>query len=395
MKDLIKDKVSSVFDEVVAFRRELHENPELSYEEKETSQRILRELKKLPLDEIRENVGGYGMVGILKGKEEGRTLLLRGDIDALPIEEETGLEFTSKNKGVMHACGHDIHTSILLGACKILCDIKDKIKGNIVFCFQPAEEKPPHGGAQLMIDDGLLDDPKVEGALALHIWNFPVGKVAFRNGPMMAQSDRLFITIKGKSAHASQPESGLDAIVCASQVVNNLQTIVSRNVSPFNPLVITIGTIHGGNVYNVICDEVKLEGTVRVFDKKLADEIPDRLSNLIKPLAQSLGCEAEVELVRGYSITENNPEMFDIAKEALTRQLGPDNVIFPENPASGGEDFSAFGKYVPSMYIWLGMESDINKGKTTIHNPTLLVDEEAMKTGMETMVSFAFEFLDR
>lgn len=395
MKDFLKDKSVEIKDTVLDFRRELHENPELSYEEKETSKRIIRELEKLPLDEIRTDVGGYGVVGIIHGKEKGKTLLLRADIDALPIDEKTELPFSSKKEGVMHACGHDVHTTILLGATKALCEMKDEFEGTILFCFQPAEETPPVGGAKKMIEDGLLDDPKVDAAFALHVWNYPVGKVAFRDGAMMAQSDRLFITVKGKASHASQPENGFDAIVCASQIVSSLQTIVSRNTSPFTPLVITIGTIHGGNRYNVICDEVKLEGTVRVFDKTIAEEIPDRISNLVKPLASSLGCEADVEIVRGYSVTENNHELFEIAKEALVEQLGEENVLFPEFPASGGEDFSAFGKHIPSMYMWLGMESELNEGKRTLHNPNLVVDEDCIPVGIESMVSFALKYLEK
>ncbi len=395
MREYIKTKAQEIKDEIIAFRRELHQNPELSYEELETSKRIIRELEKLPLDEIRTNVGGYGVVGVLRGKEEGKTILLRADIDALPITEQTGLEYSSQNPGVMHACGHDGHTSILLGATKILTELKDKFSGNILFCFQPAEETPPEGGAKKMIEDGLLEDPKVDAAFGLHLWNVPLGKVAFRDGAMMAQSDRLFVTIKGKASHASQPEAGFDAIVATSHIVTALQTIVSRNTSPFTPLVITIGTIHGGNRYNVICDEVKLEGTIRVFDSTLAEEIPDRINNLIKPLAESLGCKADVEIVRGYSVTENDHNLFEIAKESLTKQLGEENVLIPEFPASGGEDFSAFGKHVPSFYMWLGMESERNKGKTTLHNPTLEIDEDAIPVGIESMVAFALDFLEK
>ena len=394
MKDYIKDKAQEVKEEVIKFRRELHQNPELSYEESETSKRIIRELEKLPLDEIRTNIGGHGVVGVLKGKDEGKTILLRADIDALPINEQTGLEFCSLNPGAMHACGHDVHTSILLGAAKVLTEMKDKFSGNILFTFQPAEESPPEGGAKKMIEDGLLENPKVDAAFGLHVWNNPVGKVAFRDGAMMAQSDRLFVTVKGKAAHASQPENGADAIVCASQIISSLQTIVSRNTSPFTPLVITIGTIHGGNRYNVICDDVKLEGTIRVFDKDLAEEIPDRITNLIKPLAESLGCEADVEIVRGYSVTENDHDLFEVAKKSLTNQLGEENIIIPEFPASGGEDFSAYGKHIPSFYMWLGMDSELNKGKSTVHTPTLVIDEECIPVGIESMVAFALDYLE-
>lgn len=395
MKDYIKKKAYEIKDEIVEFRRELHQYPEVSYEEEETAKRVLRELEKLDLDEIRTNVGGHGVVGVLKGgKGEGKTLLLRADIDALPITEKTGLDFASKNDGAMHACGHDVHTSMLLGAAKILTEIKDEIKGNILFCFQPAEESPPLGGAQIMIDDGVLDDPKVDAAMAMHVWNYPVGKVAFRDGPMMAQSDRLFVTVKGKASHASQPESGIDAIVGAAHIITALQTIVSRNTSPFKPLVITMGTIKGGNRYNVICDEVKLEGTVRIVDKDVAENIEEKLRRVIEGVGESLGCEVDFEYVPGYTVTENDSELFKIGLEGIGNQLGEENIIIPENSATGGEDFSAFGRYVPILYVWLGIESDMNKGCTTLHNPNLIVDEDVIPIGIQTSVSFALQFLN-
>lgn len=399
MKDLktfIKDKAYEIQDEIIKFRRELHENPELSYEEEETAKRVKRELEKLDLDEIRSDVGGHGVVGLLKGnKGEGKTLILRADMDALPMNEKTGLPFSSKNEGAMHACGHDVHTAMLLGACKVLTELKDEFSGNILFVFQPAEETPPKGGAQVMIDDGLLEDPKVDAAMAMHVWNYPVGKVAFRNGPMMAQSDRLFVTVKGKASHASQPDAGIDAMVGAAHIITALQTIVSRNTSPFKPLVITMGTIKGGNRYNVICDEVKLEGTVRILDEEIAETIEDRLRKLIVGIGESLGCEVDFEYVPGYTMTTNDSELFDIAMEGIGKQLGEENIMIPKNPETGGEDFSAYGRYVPTFFTWLGMESDINEGCTTLHNPTLVVDEDAIPIGIQTAVSFALEFLNK
>lgn len=396
MKDLIKSKAQDVFEEIVEFRREIHMNPEIGHEEVETAKRIVRELEKLNLDEIRTGVGGNGVVGILKGgKGEGKTLLLRADIDCLPMTEQSGLPFASKKEGLMHACGHDVHTSILLGTAKVLSEIRDEFAGNVLFVFQPAEEAAPEGGAQGMIDDGVLEDPKVDAAFAMHVWNSPVGNVSFRNGPMMAQSDRIFVTVNGKASHASQPEAGADAIVAASHIVTALQTIVSRNISPFSPLVVTIGTIKGGDRYNVICDKVVLEGTVRVFDMKVAEEMPDRINKIVKAQAESLGCTADVELVRGYSITQNDSELFEIAMEALSEQLGRENITIPEFPASGGEDFSAFGKKIPTFFMWLGMESEMNKGKTTLHNPHLVIDENCIPVGIESAAAFTLKFLEK
>lgn len=394
MNENLKKEAIELAEEVIPFRRELHENPELSYEEENSAKTIVRELEKLDLDEIRTNIGGHGVVGLLKGEKPGKTVLLRADFDALPINECTELPFSSKTPGKMHACGHDMHASILLGACKYFCKNKDKINGNILFVFQPAEETPPDGGAKLMIRDGVLENPKVDAAVALHVWDEEVGKVAFRDGAMMAQSDRIFIKVNGKAAHASQPENGHDAIVAAASIINNIQTIVSRNVSPFTPLVITLGKIEGGSRYNVIPAEVKIEGTIRYYDPDLAEKMPEKLNNLIKPIAEGLGCSTEVDLVRGYGATINDSNLYKIAYSALTTQLGEENVVIPEYPATGGEDFSAFTREVPSLYIWLGIKSDKNIGKTTIHNELFSPDEDAIATGIETIATVAYEILN-
>lgn len=394
MKDIIKKETREIESEIKEFRRDIHRNPELSHEEVQTSKKILEQLESIGLDEIKTNLGGYGIAGILHGDNPGKTLLIRGDMDALPLEEDTGLEYASQNKGVMHACGHDFHTSILLGTAKVLTKLKKYINGNIVFAFQPAEEASPEGGAQGMIDDGVLENPKVDAAMALHVWNYDVGKVALRKGAMMAQSDRIFIKVKGKSAHASQPENGKDAILAASTIVTSLQSIVSRNVSPFEPLVVTIGTIKGGDRYNVICDEVNLEGTVRIFNDELAKKVPDMLEKLIKSIAEGLGCEVDFKYVKGYKLLKNDKRLFDIAYPKIVDQIGENNVELPPNPASGAEDFGAFSKYVPVLFMWLGMESEINRGKTTLHNPTLTVDENCIKTGIETMSRLAIELLN-
>lgn len=394
MKEQIKKRALELKDEIVEFRRDIHMNPELGHEEERTAAKILEELQKLDLDEIRTGVGGHGVVGVLKGKEPGKTVLLRADIDALPMSEKTGLAFCSTVDGKMHACGHDVHTSILLGTAKVLTEMKDDIKGNILFTFQPAEEASPIGGAQGMIDDGLLDDPKVDAAMALHVWNQDVGKVALRDGAMMAQSDRIFITVNGKASHASQPEKGIDAIVCAAQIVTALQTIVARRTDPFDNLVLTLGTIHGGDRYNVVCDKVVIEGTVRVFSMEIAEKIPEMLRKLVTGIAEGMECTVDFEYVRGYKLTENNHDLFEIAKRAFENQIGEENVLVPKYPASGGEDFSAYGKYIPTLFYWLGMESDKNVGKTTLHNPTLDVDEDCIPVGIETMSALALEYLN-
>lgn len=392
MNEKIEQLVEKHIDDIVKIRRCIHENPELGMEENETSKLVAKELEKLGL-EVETGVANTGVVGLLRGKEEGKTILLRADMDALPITEKTGLEFSSKNDGKMHACGHDVHTSILLGVAKVLTEMKDEIKGNVKFVFQPAEEMNPTGGARYMIEEGVLENPKVDAAFALHVWGEKVGTVAVRRGTMMAQSDRLFITVKGKASHASQPQNGDDAILAAAQILVALQSIISRNVDPMESAVITVGTIKGGTRYNVLCDEVVLEGTVRTFNEKVAEMMPGKITNLAQNIAEAMGCSAEVEYVKGYSMTSNNEELADIAIESFKDILGEENVIIPEHPASGSEDFSEFTKSVPSVFYWLGLESDKNIGKTTLHNPNLVVDEDCIPVGIKSMSKLALDYL--
>ncbi len=392
MNEKIEQLVEKHIDDIVKIRRCIHENPELGMEENETSKLVAKELEKLGL-EVETGVANTGVVGLLRGKEEGKTILLRADMDALPITEKTGLEFSSKNDGKMHACGHDVHTSILLGVAKVLTEMKDEIKGNVKFVFQPAEEMNPTGGARYMIEEGVLENPKVDAAFALHVWGEKVGTVAVRRGTMMAQSDRLFITVKGKASHASQPQNGDDAILAAAQILVALQSIISRNVDPMESAVITVGTIKGGTRYNVLCDEVVLEGSVRTFNEKVAEMMPGKITNLAQNIAEAMGCSAEVEYVKGYSMTSNNEELADIAIESFKDILGEENVIIPEHPASGSEDFSEFTKSVPSVFYWLGLESDKNIGKTTLHNPNLVVDEDCIPVGIKSMSKLALDYL--
>lgn len=394
MKKNVDQLINKYLDEIISFRRDIHENPELGMQEFRTANKVAEELKKLGI-EVQTGIGKMGVVGLLKGKGEGKTILLRADMDALPLDEINDLPFRSKNPGVMHACGHDFHTSILLGVAKVLAELKDEFNGNVKFVFQPAEEMNPQGGSRYMIEDGVLENPKVDAAMALHVWDCPLGKVSLKPGPMMAQSDRINITIKGKSAHASQPQNGIDAIVAAGHIITALQTIVSRNVNPLESAVITLGTIHGGNRYNVIPDSVKIEGTVRIFDPSLSDFMPNRIKAVVENVATALECECNVEYVRGYTVTMNDNNMTKEVINSFVNALGEDNVIVAEKPALGAEDFCEFTKRVPSVLFWLGMESDLNKGKTTIHNPNLIVDERCIPVGIKAFVSSTLDLLNK
>jgi len=380
-------------DKVIAIRRDIHENPELGMEEFKTSAKVAEELEKLGI-ETQRNIGGTGVVGLVKGNAPGKTILLRADMDALPLDENTDLEFKSKVPGKMHACGHDVHTSILLGTAMVLSELRNEIKGNVKLVFQPAEECNPTGGARYMIEDGVLENPEVDAALALHVWDLPLGQVALKSGPIMAQSDRIFITIKGKSSHGAQPHEGIDAIVAAAHVITALQTIVSRKIDPMDSAVVSIGKIYGGSRYNVIADTVNMEGTVRLFDAKVASVIPDMIKDIVVNVCNAFGCEHEFQYVNGYSLTINDNAMTEKVKNSLIRVLGEENVIIVQRPASGGEDFSEFAKCVPSVFYWLGIRSDINKDRCIIHNPNFLVDEKAITIGIKTMCAAALDYLN-
>lgn len=394
MEDILDSLIKKHLDDVITIRRDIHQNPELGMEEFRTSEIVAKELTKLGLD-VQTKVGKMGVVGLLRGKDGGKTILLRADMDALPMDELTDLPFKSKTTGVMHSCGHDVHTSTLLGVAKVLAELKDEIVGNVKFAFQPAEESNPTGGARYMIEDGVLENPKVDAAIALHVWDLPVGTIGIKAGPIMAQSDRLYITIKGVSAHASQPQNGVDSIVVAGHIITALQTIVSRNVDPMESAVITIGTIHGGNRYNVIADTVKMEGTVRIFDPSIANLLPKRIKAIVENICIAFGCECDVEYVRGYSLTVNDEDLTNEVVESLRNTFGEKNVLIADKPASGGEDFSEFTKSVPSVFFWLGMVSEINKTKCTIHNPNLIIDENAIPVGIKALSSLVLDFLKK
>lgn len=393
MNKRLDSLIEKYLENIIEIRRDIHANPEIGMEEVRTSALVKSELESLGF-EVQDKVGKMGVVGLLRGKEPGKTILLRADMDCLPMDELTDLPFKSKVPGMMHACGHDVHTAILLGAAKVLSELKDQIKGNIKFAFQPAEEANPTGGARYMIEDGVLENPKVDAAVGLHVWNLPLGTVGIRTSTMMAQSDRIYLTVKGISSHASQPHNGVDAIVAAGHVITALQTVISRNVDPMESAVVTIGTIHGGSRYNVTCDKVVLEGTVRTFNPDISAIMPTRIKAIAENVAAALGAECDVEYVEGYSATVNDEALATKFIDYFKDTIGDENVIIPAQPASGGEDFSEFTKAVPSVFYWLGMESDINIGKTTVHNPNLIVDERCIPVGIKTMVAGALRFLN-
>ena len=391
IEELAKKYNSKVLD----WRRAIHQNPELSEQEEKTAALIADAMTALGL-EVRKNVGGHGVTGVLRGKHEGKTVGLRADMDALSMEEKTGLPFASQTPGVMHACGHDTHTAMLLGAACVLSEMKEDLKGNVKFIFQPAEELNPTGGAPGMIKDGVLENPRVDAIFALHVWpGFETGKIATRAGAIMGASDRVFLTVSGKTSHGSAPHQGVDAIMIASQVVGGLQSIVSRSVAPLDSAVVSFGTIKGGYRYNVIADKVELEGTVRTLNPATQDKMPGLIERTAQGYARGLGGDASVRYVRGYPPTMNAPELFAIASESVAASMGEEHFVTVENPDLGGEDFSFFARERPCLMAWLGCRpaGTPREEFAVLHNSGFNPDEECFSWGVRFLTSCAVDFL--
>lgn len=386
----IKSKVEEIYPRVVSWRRDIHMYPELSGEERMTAAKISEILKQLPIEVI-ESVGGNGVVGILRGGKKGRTIALRADIDALPIKEENEHSFVSKHEGIMHACGHDGHTAILLGTACILSSYKNEISGNIKFIFQPAEEKAPIGGAKPMIEAGVLENPHVDGILGLHIWpNVPKGAIGIKEGPLMASSDPFVIEIFGQSGHASAPHQTIDALYTACQVVNMLQMIVSRNTDPLESAVVTAGTIKSGTKYNIIADYALIEGTVRTLSPDTQQNVQRRISEVVEGVCKSTGARYSVNYKRGYPAIINDVKMTNLIKKSAESVLPKENIVQVERPAMGGEDFANYLQEVPGAFFWLGAKPE---KYYPAHNPRFDFDEEVMKTGMEILSHCALNYL--
>ena len=388
LKEEIKNLAAIFFEELVAVRRHLHAHPELSYEEVETAKFISKKLSEYGIEHT-TNIGGHGIVGLIKGKNpDKKTIALRGDMDALPIEEKNQTAYTSQNIGVMHACGHDVHTTSLLGAAKILNELKEEFEGTIKLIFQPAEEKLP-GGASIMIKDGVLENPKVESIFGQHVLpQLETGKVAFRSGIAMASCDEIYITVHGKGGHGAVPHLAIDPILIASHMVIALQSIVSRNANPTMPSVLSIGKFIANGATNIIPDSVRLEGTFRTFDEHWRAEAKEKIITTCNNIAASFGGTCDVEVEHGYPFLKNDETTTTTAFELAQQYLGKENV--EEMPARmTAEDFSYYSQIVPACFYRLGT-GNIAKGITSpIHTPTFDVDEECLKIGSGLMAWIA------
>jgi amidohydrolase len=365
----------------IKLRRALHRRPELAFKEKETAKLIADELRRIGC-RVKTGVGRTGVVGTLTGaSSKGRVVAVRSDMDALPIQEKTGLPFASKQPGVMHACGHDAHMAIVVAVAETMAALKDQWNGTLKLIFQPAEEVPP-GGAIEMIGDGVLEKPDVEMIFGLHVdpW-IPVGKIGLKDGPMMAQVDDFDMIITGKSGHGARPHLGCDAVYIASQVVGALQSVVSRTTDPLQPAVLSIGRISGGVARNVIADEVRLEGTVRTLETKESARIQNRIATVARGTAKALGGDAHVDYRRGYPVLVNDPVVNAEFRTAAEAAFGPKAVVDLERPMMGGEDFAHFLTRIPGAMMRLGAGNAKVGAIHSWHHPQFTIDEASLEVG--------------
>lgn len=405
LKQLIDQKADAIENQVIEWRRYFHENPELSNREFNTAKKVADHLRSLGL-EVETEVAHTGVVALLKGGKPGPVVALRADMDALPVVERTDVPFKStvmgeyqgNEVGVMHACGHDTHIAILMGVAQILTEMKDDLEGTVKFIFQPAEEGAPageEGGAELMVKEGVLDNPSVDAIFGLHISDdTPVGVLEYRSEGIMAAVNSYSIQIKGKQAHGSAPWTGVDPIVTAAQIINNIQTIVSRNLPlTKQAAVVTVGIIRGGVRNNIIPEEVYLEGTIRTLDADMREILFNRLETIVTNTAESNGAEAILTINKGYPITYNDPELTAMMLPTLQETAGEENVAYID-AITGAEDFSFFQEKVPGLYFFLG---GLPEGGTAWghHTPDFYVSEDGLKLGIRTMANLVIDYFEQ
>ena len=398
--DRIADKIEK---KVIKWRRDIHQNPELSNREFKTAAKVAKHLKSLGID-VQTEVAHTGVVGVLKGGKPGKVVALRADMDGLPVKEKVDLPFASKAKGiyqgkevdVMHACGHDNHVAGLMGAAEILASIRKDLPGTVKFIFQPAEEGAPlgeKGGAPYMVEEGVMDNPKVDAIFGLHAWPGKVGQAEYRSGPTMAAAERMRITVTGVQTHGALPWGGVDPIVISSQIILSLQTIVSREVDITEvPAVVTIGSIHGGVRNNIIPEEVVMEGTIRTFKQEIKDHIHQSIKDKVEMIASASGAKANVEIFSGIAkVTYNEPSLTDQMLPSLQKVYGKDNVLIRPF-VTGAEDFPFFTDHAPGLYFFNGVSEDPSKAYPN-HSPYFIADERNLKYGMKSMAQLAADYL--
>jgi amidohydrolase len=399
----VEASIAQVLPRMIAWRRDFHEHPELSYEEVRTARVVAQHLRALRL-EVRTDVALTGVVGVLRGAQPGPVIALRADMDALPVTEEVDLPFASRARGtyngqqvgIMHACGHDTHTAVLMAAASVLAAQRANLAGTVIFVFQPSEEGAPPGGlggARRMIAEDVFGGLEPEAMFGLHAWPGPAGSVTIAAGPFMAGSDRLSITVNGRQTHGAQPHRGVDPIVVSAQIVNALQTIPSRQMDAVrSPVIVTIGSIHGGVRYNIIPDNVRMEGTIRYLNPDTRDELYDRIRRTVTEIAASSGASADVEIASNAIPVVNPPEATARARAALVQALGADNVL-TDQPNMVAEDYAYFQQETQGVYFFYGVNAP---GVSTAdaapnHSPRFFVHEPAMETALRAMLAVTLD----
>lgn len=390
--DLIKKISLDQATEIISFRRHLHQNPELSYEEYNTAKFIAEKLRAFGLNP-QEGVATTGVVVLIEGKNpEKKMVALRADIDALPITEENNVAYKSRNMGVMHACGHDVHTSSLLGTARILQSVKDQFEGTVKLLFQPGEEKNP-GGASYMIKEGVLENPTPLSIIGQHVMPLlPAGKIGFREGMYMASSDELYLKVIGRGGHGATPELTIDPIVIACHIILGLQQVISRNANPKHPTVLTFGSIMGNGATNIIPNEVNIAGTFRAFNEEWRAAGLEKIVKMAEGIAESMGAKCEVTISRGYPYLQNNPALTQRIRKAAEQYVGIENVV-DLDLAMSSEDFAYYSHIIPASFYRLGTRNE-SKGITSyVHTPTFDIDEEALAIGPGLMAWMAISEL--
>ena len=402
----LQQDILEIEKKLIEWRRDFHQNPELSNREFKTAAKIAQHLKSIGL-QVETNVAKTGVVAILEGDQPGKVIAIRADIDGLPVTERTDLAFKSEVKttflntetGVMHACGHDTHIAILMATAEVLSKHKDKIKGRIKFIFQPAEEGPPpgeEGGAKLMIKEGVLENPKVDAIFGLHINSqTPVGTIKYKPGGIMASVERFVITVNGKQTHGSQPWSGVDPILISAKIIDGLQTIISREAELTNEAaVITVGKITSGTRFNIIPESSEMIGTVRTLDPKMREMIETRMKEMVEGIAKAYGGEASIIFQNNTSITYNDEALTAKILPSLHAAAGADNVVIMK-ATTGGEDFSYFQEKIPGVYFFLGGMTPGNTESFPHHTPDFVIDESGLLLGVKAFTQIALDYLNQ
>jgi len=388
----ICEAADEIKDILIRYRREIHRHPELSGCEEETATYVTAILEANGID-VKRNVGGHGVVGLIKGRGEGRNIAIRADMDALPLQDAKETDYASEVKGVMHSCGHDAHTAILLGVATVLSRLKGEFDGSVKLIFQPSEEEA-EGGADAMIEDGALENPATAAILALHVMpELPVGTIGCKAGVMTASADKVDITIHGKSGHAARPHQTIDAILVSSHVISALQHIISRRIDPLHPAVITIGTINGGTSANIVADTVGMTGTVRALNPAIREKLPELIEQVVKGITESMGAGYDFIFTRVNPSVVNDTSIASLVMEAGREILGSDKVITLTEPTMGGEDFSLFAEEVPGAFLRLGVGNEERGIVHPLHHTLFDIDEDALPVGVKVMACSALRLL--